>query len=125
MAQKRSDTASKKKTVKKKPQASGAGKKKMKTKRPAASNPANVAKKGGSLSGVAKGAGRRGSDVRRLVAPAHSKNDPCGASFKCGACQHVAKPYDQQLRAKGEYVRQLFANAGIVADDAVADEEDA
>lgn len=90
MAQKQSDTASKKKTAKKKPQTSGAGKKKMKTKRPTASAP--------------------------------SKNDPCGASFKCGACQHIAKPYDQQLQAKGEYVRQLFVNAGIVADDAVANE---
>ena len=88
MAQKRSDTASKKKTAKKKPQASGAGKKKMK----------------------------------RSAAPAPSKNDPCGASFKCGACQHIAKPYDQQLQAKGEYVRQLFVNAGIVTDDAAADE---
>ena len=122
MAQKRPDTASKKKTAKKKPQASGAGKKKMKTKRPVASNPANGAKKGGSLSGAAKGAGRRGSDVRRPVASAPSKDDPCGASFKCGACQHIAKPYDQQLRAKGEYVRQLFANAGVVADDAAASE---
>ena len=111
MAQKRPDTASKKKTAKKKPQASGAGKKKMKMKmkRPAASNPANGAKKGGS-------------DVRRPAAPAPSENDPCGASFKCGACQHIAKPYDQQLRAKGEYVRQLFANAGVVADDAAASE---
>ena len=88
MAQKRSDTASKKKTAKKKPQTSGAGKKKMKTKRPTASAP--------------------------------SKNDPCGASLKCGACQHIAEPYDQQLQAKDEYVRQLFVNAGIVADDAVA-----
>lgn len=133
MAQKRSDTASKKKTAKKKLQASGAGKKKMK--RPAASDSANGAKKGGKPSGAAKGTDRSNDkrvdancgavascDVKRPAASAPSKNDPCGASFKCGACQHIAKPYDQQLQAKGEYVHQLFVNAGIVADDTAVNE---
>ena len=70
----------------------------------------------------ASGAGKKKMKTKRPAVSAPSKNDPCGASFKCGACQHIAKPYDQQLQAKGEYVHQLFVNAGIVTDDAAATE---
>ena len=34
----------------------------------------------------------------------------CGVARECGACQHVGEPYDVQLRAKDERVRELFAD---------------
>ncbi len=44
-------------------------------------------------------------------------NDPCGASARCGACQHIAQPYEQQLARKAAEVRQLFVDAGLVSAD--------
>ena len=40
--------------------------------------------------------------------------DPCGASRRCGACQHIAEPYNQQLERKLAYVRRLYVSAGVV-----------
>ncbi len=39
--------------------------------------------------------------------------DPCGASRKCGACQHIGEPYEAQLARKLAYVQGLYSEAGI------------
>ena len=60
------------------------------------------------------------SDVAALTLRT-SASDPCGVSAQCGACQHIAKPYEDQLVRKGDEVCQLFVDAGLVSADRVRD----
>ena len=67
---------------------------------------------GGRLAGK-KPRAAQSAGKKRPGRDASTAGDPCGASRQCGACQHVAQPYSQQLQAKFDYVRNLYVEAGL------------
>ena len=76
------------------------------------------------MAGKASGRARTHAAGKRrngTGSPAQKAADPCGASRRCGACQHIAEPYGLQLKRKLAYVEYLYVSAGIVQPGALCE----